>query len=152
VYEQHQNYDIAWFVWDRDGSMPETVIEDDWEPLILFWRGSELIKVTVRRHYFWRDYFADPNLGDAFSMPLQVIFEGTHHGPRVRPLEGAASFDESAGDKDYYGELHHDYQSIKREKVPEYAQKTVLSWDGKWVRWNKSVHDVAGEEVKELGL
>jgi hypothetical protein len=152
MYEQHQNYDIAWFVWDTDGSMPEMIIEDDWEPLILFWRGTELVKVTVRRHYVWRDFFADAKLGDAFSTPLQVIFEGTHHGPRVRTLEGAASFDEDASDKDYYGELRHNYMSIQREKTPDYAQKTTLSVDGAWIRLNKSVHDIAQQEVKELEL
>jgi hypothetical protein len=29
-YEENKGYDIAWFVWERDGIVPQSIIPNDW--------------------------------------------------------------------------------------------------------------------------
>lgn len=148
-YERHGNYDIAWFVWEKDGLVPESFIPDDWEPLILFYGKDGIVKVTVRLHYEWRDYYSDPGLGEQFTLPLQVIFEGINHGPRVK-TKGDDSFEADRTDVTHSLFLTYQFRDIDEKRVPDYAQKSFFNRKGVRLRSRQSVHDKAIEQIEEL--
>ena len=83
-FEEHDNYDITWFVWDRDGLVPESIVEDDWEPVIQFWKGEKLVMVSIRPHYRIREYFSGRKDRPNFAQPLKVVFETSSHAARLR--------------------------------------------------------------------
>lgn len=148
-YEKHESYDIAWFVWEKDGIVPESFIPDDWEPLISFWVDDRLVKLTIRLHYEWRDYYFDSKFGEQFSLPLQVIFEGINHGPRVKTL-GDSTFDADREDISHSFLLRYTFKEIDTKRVPEYAQKSFFNRRGILFRSRQSVHEKAKEQLEEL--
>lgn len=144
--EQHERYDIFWFVWDRDGIIPKSIIPEDWEPIILYWHGNDLVRVTVRLHYEWIDY-SSPNLDEPhFSLPVEVIFTGSNHGPWVRKKDDTI-FDTSVQS---YIELEPDYQSIKEDDVPAFARKGFINRRGILISAGQDIHARAEETLSEL--
>lgn len=144
--ELHERYYILWFVWDRDGIIPKSIIPEDWEPLILYWHGDDLVRVTVRLHYQWIDY-SSSNLDEPhFSLPLKVMFTGSSHGPLVR-REDDIAFDVSL---QFHTRLDYEYQTIREEDVPAYARKGFLNRRGILVSAGQDIHERAEETLAEL--
>ena len=144
--EQHERYDIFWFVWDKDGIIPTRIIPEDWEPLILYWRGNNLARATVRLHYEWTDY-SSHNLDEPhFSLPLKVIFAGSHHGALVRK-DNDPLFDILVQS---HKRLEFDYQAIREEDVPPYARKGLFNRRGILVGAGQDIHERAQETLAEL--
>ena len=144
--EQHERYDIFWFVWEKDGIIPKRIIPEDWEPLILYWRGNNLVRVTVRLHYEWTDY-SSPSLDEPhFSLPLKVIFTGSNHGALVRK-EDDPVFDISVLS---HKRLEFDYQAIREQDVPPYARRGFFNRRGILVGAGQDIHERAQETLFEL--
>lgn len=122
-WEEQKNYDIAWFIWDRDGSFPKAIIPLDWEPLILFWKEEKLAMVTARPHFRWKDYPTIGNEASRFTLPLTVVFEGTHHGAKVRN-KSDESFDQRLDEK--YELLDYNFEAILPKDVPSYASRPTI--------------------------
>lgn len=121
-FETYHDYDVLWFVWDKDGIIPESIIVDDWEPIVLHWEDGDLIGVSVRRHYRWKDYCAE-HLGlkdrSSFSEPLEVIFLGSNHGAYVR----TPGDDEFEAEKAKHARLSFQLRDISKSEVLSYARK-----------------------------
>jgi hypothetical protein len=145
--EQHEKYDIRWFVWEKDGIVPKQIIPEDWEPVILFWHDKELVRVTVRLHYEWVDYSA-ANLDEPhFALPLRIIFAGSNHGPLVRRRGEDPIFDMLLSSEK---SLEFDPQVIREDQVPQYARKGLFNRHGIFVSVGQGIHERAQETLREI--
>jgi hypothetical protein len=144
--EQHERYDIFWFIWDKDGIVPKRFIPQDWEPVILYWKSDKLARVTVRYHYEWTDYSAPDFEQPHFSLPLRVIFTGSNHGAIVRK-ENDPLFDFSLQS---HRKLEFDFKATREEDVPSFARKGFLNRRGALIAAGQDIHDRAQETLSEI--
>lgn len=144
--ERHERYDIFWFIWDKDGIVPKSIIPEDWEPAILFWHRKKLARVTVRLHYEWIDY-SSPTLDEPhFSLPLRIIFTGSNHGPLVRKVDDQI-FDILVSS---HKRLEFEYRTIREDEVPSYARKGFFNRRGILVGAGQDIHERARETLAEI--
>ena len=146
--EKHDRYDILWFVWDKDGIIPKYLIREDWEPIIQYRHKDELVRVTLRYHYEWKDYSA-PDLQDEphFSLPLKVIFTGSTHGAIIRKLHDTM-FDILLHS---HKKLDPSYETIiHEENVPSFARRGLLNRKGIMVAVGQDIHERAQETLEEI--
>ncbi|MGH2637867.1 MAG: hypothetical protein ACRDF4_01045 [Rhabdochlamydiaceae bacterium] len=135
-------YDIIWFVWDRDGIFRR----DDWEPLILFWKDTELIQVTARPHFEWQSYYAQGYGEPNFVYPLKVAFITTYHAAVLETTQGNDGFEETILD---YKRIDIRPKSILTASVPASAQKAWFNKKGHHVSFGQNIHDKAIECLEE---
>lgn len=125
-FETYDTYDVIWFVWDRDDNVPEFIIEDDWEPIVLHWQNSKLVGVSVRPHFRSVDYYA-AGLGIpdklVFSEPLEVEFLTSNHGALVR-TPNDEEFEDNKAD---LSRLEYEFETIYRWAVPNFARRPWIS-------------------------
>ncbi|MHB2036217.1 MAG: hypothetical protein ACYCPW_05690 [Nitrososphaerales archaeon] len=142
--ERYDRYDILWFVWERDGLIPKQIIPQDWEPVIFFRKNESLVKITVRRHFEWHDYYSTGNDVPIFSIPISIIFSGSHHAPLVRNNYDS-SFDELL---DRHEPLLFDFEHIST--VPPYARRAIFNRRGLYVQRGDDIYERARESLIEL--
>jgi len=142
--ERHDRYDIIWFVWERDGLIPKQIIPQDWEPVILFWKNGNLARVTVRRHFEWRDFYSTGNDVPIFSSPLSIIFSGSHHAPLVKN-NWDQTFDELVQMHDRLG---FEFEPVS--DIPSYARRAIFKRNGLYVGRGEDIYDRVRDSLIEL--
>jgi len=83
--ERYTNIDLLWYNWPRDGLLRW---ENDYEPIALVYKDSDISYVITRRHWSYQAYSIDQ-----LSQPLQIRFDGIFHPPYPRTMEGQEQFD-----------------------------------------------------------
>jgi len=74
LLEQYDDFDIYWYHWPQDGYV---FWVEDYEPVIIVYKGDEICYLITRRHWSYKFYTADEGL----KIPLEVLFDGEFHPP-----------------------------------------------------------------------
>ena len=131
-------------MWDKDGLVPKSIIKQDWEPLVLFWKDGKLARLTVRHHFQWRDYSADGRDEPNFDLPLRVLFVGSNHAPLVKNNKDA-TFDFLLS-----SHLRLQYKAEPIQQAPPFARKAILNLRGFVPVARQDINDRAELTVREL--
>ncbi len=142
--EKHGSYDIFWFVWEKDGVIPKQIIPQDWEPAILFYKNQNLVQVTVRRHFEWQDFYSAGDDVPVFTLPLTIIFTGSHHAPVVRN-NWDTTFDDLQS-------LHYplEFQVESVPSCPPYARRAIFKRKGIFLQRGQDIHERAKQTLMGL--
>ncbi len=116
--ETGKQYEIYWFVWDRDGLRSI----QDWEPVLLVYReDGTAAYCAVRPHFSWDEVpFDDLELSDGCVI---VLFAGSHHGPVLKTKNKIRYFEQQLKKS---VEIKVPHIRILREEVPEEARNPPL--------------------------
>jgi hypothetical protein len=117
--ETGKQYEIYWFVWDRDGLRSI----QDWEPVLPVYRkyGTPAY-CAVRPHFRWNEVpFDDLELSDDGC--VIVLFAGSHHGPVLKTKNEIRYFEQQLKKA---VEIKAPHNRISREKVPKEARNPPL--------------------------
>ena len=117
--ETGKQYEIYWFVWDRDGLRSI----QDWEPVLLVYREDGTpAYCAVRPHFSWDEVpFDDLELSNDGC--VMVLFAGSHHGPVLKTKNEIRYFEQQLRKA---VEIKAPHNRISREKVPKEARNPPL--------------------------
>ena len=86
LLEQYDDFDIYWYHWPQDGYV---FWVEDYEPVIIVYKGDEICYLITRRHWSYKFYTADEDL----KIPLEVLFDGEFHPPYPKTDENGEWFE-----------------------------------------------------------
>jgi len=106
--ERHDSFDIYWYHWPQDGLFSWV---EDYEPVIVLYKGDEICYLITRRHWRYQFYTLED-----LKIPVEVLFDGEFHPPYPKTDENEDWFEHK---KAVLKSVQYQPKDVRETEIPE---------------------------------